>query len=70
MSDKKYRKLRGRIIEKYGTYREFSDAMGWKAPSTISRKLASALDWHPIDRKLAMFLLDIKEEEADEFFRP
>ena len=34
-----YSKLRGRIVEKYGTLAKFAEAMGW-TQTTLSRKLS------------------------------
>ena len=55
-----YSKLRGRIIEKYGTLKAFADAMGI-AVSTLSMRLHCTVYWPQPDIDKACGLLDITD---------
>lgn len=69
MRKRKFLKLRGKIIENYGTYRAFSNDMGWQAPSTCARKLAGLVSWSGTEKRLANKLLGLGENYED-YFRP
>ena len=61
-------KLKGRIIEKFGTQRNFAKAMGM-SERTLSLKLDNQVDWKQSEIVKACELLEIpKEEIADYFF--
>ena len=61
-------KLKGRIIEKFGTQRNFAKAMGM-SERTLSLKLDNQVDWKQSEIGKACELLEIpKEEIADYFF--
>lgn len=55
-----YSKLRGRIIEKYGTLKAFADAMGIDV-STLSKRLRNLMYWPQPDIEKACGLLDIAD---------
>lgn len=61
-------KLKGRIIEKFGTQGNFAKAMGM-SERTVSLKLDNQVDWKQSEIVKACELLEIpKEEIADYFF--
>lgn len=61
-------KLKGRIIEKFGTQGSFAKAMG-TSERTLSLKLDNQVDWKQSEIVKACELLEIpKEEIADYFF--
>lgn len=62
-----YSKLKGRIIEKYGSQREFSKAMNW-SEQTLSRKMNGKIPWNQTDICTAIILLDLSENDAQEYF--
>lgn len=63
----KYRKLRGRIIEKFGSIREFSKSLDISAVS-ISKKLNGKAGFSQDDMNEWARILDIKIEEYGEYF--
>lgn len=63
----KYAKLRGRIKEKYGTEREFSEALGITQMS-LSRKFSGKTQFSSNDIKEMSRLLEIPLEEAGQYF--
>lgn len=61
-------KLKGRIIEKFGTQGNFAKAIGM-SERTVSLKLDNQVDWKQSEIVKACELLEIpKEEIADYFF--
>ena len=61
-------KLKGRIIEKFGTQGNFAKAIG-VSERTLSLKLDYQVDWKQYEIGKACELLEIpKEEIADYFF--
>lgn len=62
-----YSKLKGRIIEKYGTQHNFSEAMKW-SERTLSLKMNGLRAWTQKDICRAVELLDISEREIPEYF--
>ena len=61
-------KLKGRIIEKFGTQGNFAKVMGM-SERTVSLKLDNQVDWKQSEIVRACELLEIpKEEIADYFF--
>ena len=61
-------KLKGRIIEKFGTQGNFAKAIG-VSERTLSLKLDNRVDWKQSEIGKACELLEIpKEEIADYFF--
>ena len=62
-----YRKLNGRIVEKYGTQARFAEAMGLSERS-VSLKLNCKVGWKQPEITLACQLLGIKEREISDYF--
>lgn len=62
-----YSKLRGKIIEKYGTQYSFAKAMKW-SERTLSLKMNGLRPWKQTDICKAMELLDIPESEMQDYF--
>jgi len=62
-----YRKLRGRIVEKYGSQKAFSEAIGI-APNSLSMKLTGKIQLSQRDMDFWAKLLDIAFEEYHEYF--
>jgi hypothetical protein len=60
-------KLRGRIIEKFGTLGAFAEAMGW-SERTNSLKVNGKNEWKQSEIITATKLLGIKPNEIDEYF--
>ena len=63
----KYAKLRGRIKEKYGTERDFSEALGITHMS-LSRKFNGKTQFSSNDIQEMSRLLEIPLEEAGQYF--
>lgn len=62
-----YSKLRGRIIEKYGTYNAFAADFGI-SPSLLSRKLCNEIGFSREEIKRCANLLDFGLDEYGEYF--
>lgn len=62
-----YNKLRGRIVEKYGSATKFSDEVGL-TKQTISLKLAGRIGFSQHDIAKWCDLLDISADEIPLFF--
>lgn len=62
-----YRKLRGRIIEKYGTLKEFAVEMEW-SDRTLSLKMNCKVFWKQPEIMKAAKLLDIPSGELMDYF--
>ncbi len=62
-----YRKLRGRIIEKYGTLRDFAVEMKW-SDRTLSLKMNCKVFWKQPEIMKAAKLLDIPSGEVMDYF--
>ena len=62
-----YSKLRGRIVEKYGTSGAFAKAMGL-APSQVSFLLNNRQDWRPALILKACDILDIAPTDISAYF--
>lgn len=62
-----YRKLRGRIIEKYGTTGKFAEAIKCSR-GTVSSKLNKKTDMSRKDMEIWLKALDIPEEKVHEYF--
>ena len=65
--DFKYSKLRGRIVEKYGTQGRFAKAVG-QSEISISRKMTGQTEFSKEDMKKWCNLLDIEYSEVGEYF--
>lgn len=64
---KKYAKLRGRILEKFGTQAEFAKAVDISA-STVNRKLNGYTDWTRQEVERVQIALDIPPDEVNLYF--
>ena len=62
-----YRKLRGRIKEKFGTQAEFSKRQGISDVS-VSNKLNNVVDWGQEEMEHAISVLDIPESDIHAYF--
>lgn len=62
-----YSKLRGRIVEKYGTMTAFAEKLNIKV-QTVSRKLNSDVGFTKDDILVWSELLDIPKEEIGIYF--
>ena len=67
MADFKYAKLRGRIIEKFGTESRFAEAIGYTL-ITVSRKLNGKSQFSSDDIKKWCAALEIPVEDAGSYF--
>lgn len=64
-----YSKLKGKIIEKFGTNQAFAEAMGWSF-ATNGKKLSQKARWDQDEILRACSLLDIEHcDILDYFFR-
>lgn len=62
-----YRKLRGRIREKFGTQAEFSRNIGLSEVS-VSNKLNNVVDWGQDEMENAMVALEIPFSDIHAYF--
>jgi len=62
-----YDKLKGRIIEIFGSQREFSSAMGW-SERTLSLKINGEIPWKQTDICKAIRLLKLQETDIPTYF--
>jgi len=62
-----YRKLRGRIVEKYGTLKDFAEKMKW-SERTLSLKMNCKVFWKQPEITKAAELLDIPYNEVMDYF--
>ena len=63
----KTEKLEARIIEKFGTQKDFADALGIHK-STLSRYISDGHDWKGSTLIKAIRLLEIPEDQIDGYF--
>ena len=62
-----YNKLKGKIIEVYGTQAKFAEAMEW-SERTLSLKMQGKRPWKQTDICKALSLLNLKEDDIQEYF--
>lgn len=62
-----YAKLRGRIVEKFGSQSAFAAAMGWRE-ALLSAKLNNKSEWSFSEVMKACDLLEIPQSEAHLYF--
>ena len=62
-----YNKLKGKIIEKFGSQLEFAKAMNW-SERTTTLKLNSKVYWKQPEINKAMKLLQIPNDELQIYF--
>lgn len=62
-----YSKLKGRIVEKYGSQAEFAKAMNW-SERTLSQKITGKIAWKQTDICMGIELLGLSESDIQEYF--
>ena len=62
-----YSKLRGRIIEKFGTQSDFAHALGC-SERTLSLKMTGKRTWKQTEILTAIKLLGLSEEDIQDYF--
>ena len=62
-----YSKLRGRIIEKYGSQSDFAKAFGC-SHRTLSLKMNGKRPWKQTEILSAIKLLELSEEDIQDYF--
>lgn len=62
-----YRKLKGRIIEKFGSQAKFASAIGW-SERTLSHKMNGKVPWRQTDICAAINLLELSQNDIQEYF--
>lgn len=62
-----YNKLRGRIVEIYGSQIEFAKAMKW-SERTLSLKMNGKIPWKQTDIVTAVRLLGLSDSDIQEYF--
>lgn len=62
-----FSRLRGRIVEKYGSCERFARAMG-RSKVWLSSRLNNAVHWRAPEMREAAQLLDILPEEIPSYF--
>lgn len=62
-----YSKLRGRIIEKYGSQQKFAEAIGW-SERTLSLKMTNKVFWKQSEITEASRLLELGEGQIIDYF--
>ena len=62
-----YSKLRGKIVEVYGTQSRFAEAMGW-SERTLSLKMSGKIAWKQPDICKAVDLLSLAQNDIPMFF--
>ena len=62
-----YNKLRGKIVEIYGSQIEFAKAMKW-SEKTLSLKLNGKVPWKQTDIMTAVQILGLSESDIQDYF--
>lgn len=62
-----YNKLKGRIVEVFGSQIEFAKAMDWSG-RTLSLKLNGKVSWKQSDIMKAISLLHLTEDDIQDYF--
>lgn len=62
-----YNKLRGRIVEKFGSLGKFATAMQW-TEKTLSNRMNNKLSWRQNDITQALMLLELDIEDVGIYF--
>lgn len=63
----RYAKLRGRIVEKFGSQAAFAVALGWRE-ALLSAKMNSKSEWTFVEVMTACKLLEIAPSDAHLYF--
>lgn len=67
MSNYNYNRLRGKIVETFGTLEKFARSMK-QTPTTIGRKLQGKSEWSQTEISNACVLLKIPFENIPQYF--
>lgn len=62
-----YNKLKGKIVECFGTQSSFAEAMEW-SERTLSLKLSGKVPWKQTDILKAVSLLNLSENDIQDYF--
>lgn len=62
-----YSKLKGKIVEVFGSQSEFAKAMDW-SERTLSLKMNGKVPWKQPDILKAISLLNLSESDIQEYF--
>lgn len=62
-----YSKLRGKIVEKYGSQYNFAKAMNI-ANSTLTQKMTNKTEWSQHEMTRALKLLEVDSKEVEKYF--
>lgn len=62
-----YDKLKGKIVELFGTQYRFAEAMGW-SERTLSMKMNGVIPWKQPDICKAIELLNLEESDIPIYF--
>ena len=62
-----YSKLRGRIVEKFGSQSSFAEAFGC-SERTLSMKMTGKISWKQSEMIKALSLLGLSDEDVQEYF--
>lgn len=62
-----YNKLKGKIVEKFGSQQEFAKAMKW-SERTLSLKINGKRPWKQPDIMQAIKLLGLNDSDIQEYF--
>ena len=63
-----YNKLRGKIVEIYGSQIEFAKAMKW-SEKTLSLKLNGKVPWKQTDIMTAVQILGLSESDIQDYLK-
>lgn len=67
MTNYNYNKIRGKIIEEFGSNADFAKAMEIST-TTLSNKLNNKVPWTQIDIEKAIKILGINSKEINQYF--
>ena len=62
-----YSKLRGKIVEKYGSQYNFAKAMNI-GNSTLTQKMTNKAEWSQREMTKALSLLEVDSKEVERYF--
>ena len=62
-----YNKLRGRIVEVFGSQSKFAKSMGW-SERTLSLKMNGKIPWKQTDIVKAIKLLKLTDDDISDYF--
>lgn len=62
-----YSRLKGKIVEKYGSNAKFAEGMGW-SERTLSLKLNNKVAWKQPEMAKAIAILSLDENDIPDYF--